>query len=53
MKHNRHYLNALCHFGPCYAYARDEQTVKFFSSSPILTHKNWIRSSSDPQNFWK
>ena len=23
MKHNLHYLNALCHFGPCNVYAYD------------------------------
>jgi len=32
---------------------RDEQTVKFFSLSPVLIRQNWIRSSPDPQNFWK
>jgi len=32
---------------------RDERTVKFFSPSPILMHKNWIRCSPDPENVWK
>jgi len=32
---------------------RDVRTVKFFSPSPVLTWWNWIRSSLDPQNFWK
>jgi len=32
---------------------RDEWTVKFFSPSPVLIRWNWIRSSPDPQNFWK
>jgi len=32
---------------------RDEQTVKFFSPSPVLIRWNWIRSNPDPQNFWK
>jgi len=32
---------------------RDEWTVKFFSPSPILIRKIWIRSSTDLQNFWK
>jgi len=31
----------------------DERTVKFFSPSPVLIRWNWIRSSPDPQNFWK
>jgi len=33
--------------------SRDERTVKFFSPSPVLIRWNWIRSSPDPQNFWK
>ena len=32
---------------------RDEWTMKFFSPSPVLIRWNWIRSSPDPQNFWK
>jgi len=32
---------------------RDERTVKFFSSSPVLIRWNSIWSSPDPQNFWK
>jgi len=34
-------------------YTRDERTVKFFSPSPVLIHKNGIQSGPDPQNFWK
>jgi len=34
-------------------YSRDERTVKFFSPSPILIRKSWIRSSPDLQNFLK
>jgi len=33
--------------------SRDERTVKFFSPSPVLIRWNWIRSSLNPQNFWK
>ena len=32
---------------------KDERTVKFFSSSPVLIRWNWFRSSPDLQNFWK
>jgi len=32
-------------------YSRDERTVKFFSLSPILIRKIWIRSSPDPHIF--
>jgi len=32
---------------------RDERTVKLFSPSPIPIRKSWIRSSPDPQNYWK
>jgi len=32
---------------PC----RDERTLQFFSSSPVLIRRDWIRSSLDPQIF--
>jgi len=33
--------------------SRDERTGKFFSPSPVLLQWNWIRSSPDPQIFFK
>ena len=45
------HLNAVINEG--WISITDEQTVKFFSPSPILIWKNLIRSSPDPHNFWK
>jgi len=45
---NRSVRNAVTGRFPSLMCTRDERMVKFFSASPGLIRKNWIRSSPDP-----